>query len=187
MRGPQSQRQSLRHVAEKGLNDGLFERPRGELLADPSPIISSVAHLQRCENPPCEATHNNNTPHRSAAAHTPTCRSKKLASTPPELASRRCPRSRGAVTSIGDLRQGRASCGPLGCRPRRRRAHARPSWKVAAGTSAIFLESGSAAQRLGASTRARAHIPGTALNSRGGRQRPAHAAEHPGPLHLRLH
>ena len=60
------------------------------------------------------------------------------------------------------------------------------SWKVAAGTSAIFLESGSAAQRLGASTRARAHTPGTALNSRGGRQRPAHAAEHPGPLHLRL-
>ena len=55
-------------------------------MADPSPIVSSVAHLQRCENPPCEATHNNNTPHRSAPAHTPTCRSKKLASTPPELA-----------------------------------------------------------------------------------------------------
>ena len=35
---------------------------------------------------PCEATHNNNTPHRSAPAHTPTYRSKKLASTPPELA-----------------------------------------------------------------------------------------------------
>ena len=49
-------------------------------------IPPSDAHLQRCENPPCEATHNNNTPHRSAPAHTPTCRSKKLASTPPELA-----------------------------------------------------------------------------------------------------
>ena len=123
----------------------------------------------------------------SESLDTPTCLSKKLASTPPELASRRCPRSRGAVPSIGGSRQGRASCGPLGCRPRRRRAHARPSWKVAAGTSAIFLESGSAAQRLGASTRARAHIPGTGHNSRGGRPRPAHDEEPPGPLHLHGH
>ncbi len=90
MRGPQSQRQSLRHVVEKGLNDGLFERPRGELLTDPSPIVSSVAHLQRCENQPCEATHNNNTPHQSSPAHTPTCRTKKLASTTPELDVAHC-------------------------------------------------------------------------------------------------
>jgi hypothetical protein len=35
--------------------------------------------------------------------------------------------------------------------------------------------------------RARAHIPGTGHNSRGGRPRPAHAAEPPGPLHLHRH
>ena len=191
----------LRHVAEKGLNDGLFERPRGELLADPSPIVSSVAHLQRCENPPCEATHNNNTPHRSAPAHTPTCRSKKLASTPPELAGAqpaapapRLPRPAGqrlgtppgrprraggahlaprraAAPGAGALcppsgsRQGRASCRPLVCRPRRRRAPAGRRCKVAAGTVRNLWQPLRAAKATGAST-ARGHIhlvPGTTV------------------------
>jgi hypothetical protein len=34
--------------------------------------------------------------------------------------------------------------------------------------------------------RARTHVPDTGHNSRGGRPRPAHAAEPPGPLHLSL-
>jgi len=38
-------------------------------------------------------------------------------------------------------------------------------------------------QRLRRGVTRRAHTPGTGHNSRGGRPRPAHAAEPPGPLH----
>ena len=55
-----------------------------------------------------------------------------------------------------------------------------------AGHGARFFHA--AAARAGARrfNRARAHVPGTEHNSRGGRPRPAHAAEPPGPLHLHV-
>ena len=114
-------------------------------------------------------------PQQKARQHAPRAR---VAPLPPEQG--RCALYRGLAAGARIVRAPGLPPAPAPCA-------CAPSWKVAAVTSAIFLESGSAAQRLGASTRARAHIPGTALNSRGGRQRPAHAAEHPGPLHLRLH
>jgi hypothetical protein len=173
--------------------------------------------------PPPDQQH---TPHRSASAHTRTCRSKKLASTPPDLGGRAgelfaavgaqpaapapclpCPAGqwlgppsgrpwraggahlalrRAAAPGTGALcppsgsRQGRASCRPLGCRPRRCRATAGSG----RGHGPQFVAA--APGRTGARrfNRARAHTPGTENNSRGGRPRLAHAAEPPGLLHL---
>ena len=59
-----------------------------QLLSSVSCVCSSA--VVQCENPTCPAT----TPHRSVPVHTPTCRTKKLASTPPELAGVQRPRQR---------------------------------------------------------------------------------------------
>jgi hypothetical protein len=94
--------------------------------------------------------------------------------------------------------QGRASCRPLGCLPRRRRAPAGRRCQVAAGTVRNLLQVLRAAQAPGASAiccsrsepRSRPALQpraGTEHNSRGGRPRLAHAAEPPGPLHLHGH
>ena len=105
---------------------------------------------------------------------------------PSRTASRRCLRSRGAVPSIG-LEAGARIVQAPGLPPAPAPDGCAAALESAAGPAPIFLKSGSAAQRPGASARPRAHIPVTPLNSRGGRQRPAHAAEPPGPLHLPGH
>ena len=63
----------------------------------------------------------------------------------------------GALCPPSESRQVRASCRPLGCRPRRRRAPAGRRCKVAAGTVRNLLQPLRAAQAPGAST-ARGHI-----------------------------
>jgi hypothetical protein len=71
----------------------------------------------------------------------------------------------GALCPPSGLRQGRASCRALGCRPRRRRAPAGRRCKVAAGTVRNLWQPIRAAQAPGAST-ARGHIymaPGTTV------------------------
>ena len=162
------------------------------------------------------------TRHRSAPAHTPACSSKKLASTPPELAGAQpavpaphAPRPAGQRLGprLGDHgapgvpishrgaprppEQGRCALNWARCRG----AHRAGPW-AAVRAGAGRLQGGAAKwprhgpqlvatapSRAGARrlNRARAHIPGTEQNSRGGRPRPAHSAEPPGPLHLYGH
>ena len=79
------------------------------------------------------------TPHRSAPAHTPTCRSKKLASTPPELA--------GARPAAPAPRLQRPAGQRLGTPPGRPRraggAHLAPRGRAAPGAGALCPPSGS--------------------------------------------
>jgi hypothetical protein len=75
------------------------------------------------------------TPHRSAPAHTPTCRSKKLASTPPELA--------GACAAAPAAPRGPTAKLTSG-RPRRAGgAHLAPRGRAAPGAGALCPPSGS--------------------------------------------
>jgi hypothetical protein len=86
VQGPQSQRKSLSADAPlcKDIEHSQCNLSSNcaapQLLSSVSCVCSS-AEVQ-CENPTCPAT----TPHLSVTMHTPTCSSKKLASTPPELA-----------------------------------------------------------------------------------------------------
>ena len=118
--------------------------------------------------------------HQSEPAHTPTCRTEKLASMPSELADALLAAPIGLVAGA---RIAPASAPPPAPAP---------------GACAAALQTGrghapqifhAAPSRAGARrfNHARAHIPGTGHNSRGGRPRLAHAAEPPGPLHFLGH
>jgi len=105
---------------------------------------------------------------------------------PSRTAAPRGPRSRGTVSSIG-LAAG-ARIAPASAPP--------PAPSPGACAAALQTGRGHAPQifhaapsRAGARrfNHARAHIPGTGHNSRGGRPRLAHAAEPPGPLHFLGH
>jgi len=87
---------------------------------------------------------------RGPTAGTPPGRPRRAGGA--HLALRRAaPLRAGALCHLSGWRQGRASCRPLGCRPRRRRAHAGRRCKVSAGTVRNLWQPLRAAQALGAS------------------------------------